>query len=140
MQAFRENWGIDRRARIRYPIELKVRYRSLATGHPVEGTGQTVDMSSTGLRVCSENKFSKGARIEVSVQWPSELEDGVHLQLVAVGKVVRCDERTFAVEFHTYEFRTMKHELQPSAGQSDGAWQAGCNEPATSTHSAEALI
>ncbi len=100
-----ENWGIDRRARIRCPIEL------------IERTGQTVDISSTGLRISSENKFSTGARIEVSVQWPSELEDGVHLQLVAVGKVVRCDEHTIAIEFHTYEFRTQSTRLIPAPGR-----------------------
>lgn len=117
MEAFGDKIEIERRAKSRYPVELKVRYHVLTKRHPIDGTGRTLDISSSGLCISSQNSISPGVRIEVDIQWPSELEDGVRLQLVAVGKVVRCDELTFAVAFHKYEFRTMKREPQRGAEQ-----------------------
>jgi hypothetical protein len=108
MEAFSHKIGIERRAKLRYPVELRVRYHILTKRHPVDGIGWTLDMSSTGLFISSQNEINTGERIEVSIQWPSELDDGVRLQLVAVGKVVRCDGLTFAVALGKHEFRTMK--------------------------------
>jgi hypothetical protein len=117
MEALSQKIEIERRANIRYPVELAVRYHTLGTKHPVNGTGRTRDISSSGLFISSQNRINPGARIEVSIQWPSQLDGGIRLQLVAAGKVVRCDELTFAVTFHSHEFRTLKRESQSGSKQ-----------------------
>lgn len=106
--------NIERRSRIRYPVKLTVRYRTVGRKHHLNGTGQTLNMSSAGLLVWAEHGVSEGARMEVNIEWPLMLDGTVPLQLVAVGKVVRCAESVFAVSFAQYQFRTMGRMLKPT--------------------------
>jgi hypothetical protein len=108
----------ERRTKMRYPIELQVRYHTLARRHPIEeGIGRTLNMSSSGIFICSQNQINPGAKVEISIQWPFQLDRGIHLQLVGTGKVVRCDKLTLALAFDRYEFRTLKHWPESSAEQ-----------------------
>ncbi|MBZ5608264.1 MAG: PilZ domain-containing protein [Acidobacteriia bacterium] len=117
MEALGQKAKIERRTKARYPIELQLHYHSLAKRNPINGTGRTLDMSSNGLLITSEVGVNPGAWLEISIQWPSELDGGIRLQLIAVGKVVRSAESNFAVEFHRYEFRTMRRTQQPDVEQ-----------------------
>ena len=86
---------MERRSKIRYPLVLNVRYRTL--GWQVRsGEGQVRNMSSRGVFIVSSQPLAVGAEAEVCVERP--LLDGcVHLQLVALGRVVRCSDSSFAL-------------------------------------------
>jgi hypothetical protein len=127
MEALSQNIGNERRAKTRYPVELEVRYRTVATRHPVDGTGRTLNMSSSGVFISSQNRINTDARIEVSIQWPFDLDGGIRLQMVAVGKVVRREELNFAVAFKAYQFRTLRRKPQSDAGKEVSAASAKAN-------------
>ena len=103
--------GTERRSRSRYPVRLRVRYRTLGKG-PVAGVGETVDFSSRGIMVQAQlhHPIGTGSRIEAIVEWPVLLDGTIHLQLVAVGRVVRSGMSGFAISLGRHEFRTMKRE------------------------------
>ncbi len=98
----------DRRARMRYPVELKVHYHTLRKKRPQAGVGYTRNVSTDGLLIESPNELTLGALVEVSIEWPYLLNGEIPLQLAAVGKVVRCKESSFAMHLQKHEFRTMK--------------------------------
>lgn len=75
-------------------------------------------MSSAGLLVLADHRTEVGAKIELNIEWPSMLDGQVPLQLVAVGKVVRCLESGFALAFTQYQFRTLSRKLQSVPGES----------------------
>ena len=104
----------ERRSKVRYPLELQVRYRS-HDPKPLSGVGQVLNMSSSGLLVASRHELSVGSLLEVRIEWPSLLEQRIPLQLVAVGQVVRCGPSSFAVLFRRHQFRTMRVNVQPVA-------------------------
>jgi hypothetical protein len=99
---------IERRARVRYPVQLNVRYRTTDSRHNVSGVGMTLNMSSGGLLVACQHELTLGARIEAQLDWPTLLDSRIPLQRVTVGRVVRSYSSTFALEFSQYEFRTMR--------------------------------
>ena len=75
-------------------------------------------MSSGGLLIAADQRTQMGAKIELNVEWPSLLDGMIPLQLVAVGRVVRCLESGFALSFTQYQFRTMSRKLQSITGDS----------------------
>jgi hypothetical protein len=99
----------ERRAKVRYPIRLSVRYRGRRMGG-VTGVGLTLNLSSSGILVESprQQKVGVGTRLEVSVEWPVMLDGTSPLQLVVRGRVVRSEMLRFAVSFQGYQFRTMR--------------------------------
>ena len=96
---------IERRSRVRFPFELRVRFRSLDPGHPLSGTGRLVNMSSGGLLVASRHEMILGTLLEVNIDWPTRLDDRIPLRLIAAGKVTRCDSFRFAVILERYHFQ-----------------------------------
>jgi len=141
------NMTIERRSKMRYPLELNVRYQTLETRAPTGGSGQTVNMSSSGLLVAGQAELSEGTRLRVTVEWPSLLNGNTPLQLVTIASVVRCTESSFAVAFENYQFRTMsrKAKLQEPAQQArelpklaaagGGFAAAESRHPSTQSHS-----
>lgn len=103
--------GTERRSRVRYPVRLRVRYRTLGKG-ALAGVGETVDFSSRGILVEAQlhHKITLGARLEAIVEWPVLLDGSIHLQLVAIGRVVRSGTARFAISLGRHEFRTMRRE------------------------------
>lgn len=65
-------------------------------------------MSSGGVLVVSEHEISAGLELELNIEWPFLLDGRVPLQLVASGKVVRCDASSFALKVTSHQFRTKK--------------------------------
>jgi hypothetical protein len=113
MEEFLQSEVLERRSKVRFPLELRVRYRSLARRHPVAGTGVVMNMSRSGVLVSSEHAISEGARVELNIEWPSLLDGRVPLQVVTVGRVVRCEPSSFAVVLARYQFRTTKKSNLP---------------------------
>ena len=106
-------WPIlsEQRLRFRYPLNLNVRFRSLSETPIFSGVGRAVNLSSGGVLVVSQqvvspHEFRIGARVEMSIEWPSLLDGRIPLQLLAVGRVVRRRVSDFAATFVRHEFRT----------------------------------
>ena len=98
--------SIERRSKVRFPLELQVWYCTLERGTPFAAVGEVVNISSSGALIAHSYAITAGARVELKIEWPSPLDGRVPLQLVTVGKVVRCGASCFAVVFDWYQFRT----------------------------------
>lgn len=82
----------ERRTKARYPLELTVHYQTLSS-QPVCGTGRTLNVSSSGALIAAEHDLDEGARLKITIEWPTLLNGTTPLQLVMTGKVVRHGER-----------------------------------------------
>jgi hypothetical protein len=102
------NAALERRSKSRFPLRLGVRYRSLSGGPSLIGEGRTVNMSSRGLLIASDEKVNTGARLQLIVDWPSLLHGITPLQLIVSCRVTRCLPEEFAVELDQYQFKTKK--------------------------------
>lgn len=97
----------DRRTSDRFPIERDIRYKMLDGKTVLQaGAGKTVDMSSGGVLFTTEQPLATGNRLELSVNWPAQLDNSCPLKLVALGRVVRTDGLKAALAIEKYEFRT----------------------------------
>lgn len=107
----------ERRSSDRFPIDREVRYKMLdAKSAPQAGNGRTLDMSSGGILFTTENNLSIGKRVELSVNWPAQLNNSCRLKLVALGRVVRAGLASAAIIIEKYEFRTQgTNSFQSSA-------------------------
>ena len=106
---------IERRFKARYPLELNVRYHTFGKTTIISGEGRTVNFSSSGVLVASADKPNDGARLKLTIEWPSLLNGTTPLQLVTFGRVVRTDASGFAVALEHYQFRTMKRKTDLTA-------------------------
>ena len=109
--AFSRTFSVERRSKIRFPLQLPVSYRTLGPGSTCSGEGWVVNMNRGGVLVSSRHETRVGARIELSIEWPSLLYGRVPLRFVTVGTVVRCDASNFAVMLVRYQFRTAKKKV-----------------------------
>ena len=100
---------LDRRTKSRFPLRLSVRYRTLSGGPALIGEGRTLNMSSCGLLIASEEaKFRAGARLQLTVDWPFLLHGTTPLQLIVSCRVTRCQPEQFAVKMDQYQFKTRR--------------------------------
>ena len=105
----------ERRSKMRYPVRLNVRYRTIDRGDRVDGAGLTVNISSSSLLATCQHEIRIGRQMEVLIDWPWLLDSTVPLRLVATGRVIRSDASTFALEFEQYQFRTVRSRPFPEA-------------------------
>jgi len=113
-----EDAQADRRQSDRFPIEREVRYRILSRRSVAEsGAGSTVNMSSSGVLFATERNMSPGWRVELSINWPVNLNDKCALRLVARGRVVRSAQGTAAIEILDHEFRTQSVASVPQLAE-----------------------
>lgn len=97
----------ERRSADRFPIERDVRYKMLSKKSGDEaGAGKTVNISSTGVLFTTDKLLIPGRRLEVSINWPAQLNNKCALKLVARGRIVRFEQGQAAMEIQQYEFRT----------------------------------
>jgi hypothetical protein len=97
----------DRRHSDRFPIAREMRYRILNKRSVTEpGSGNTVNMSSSGVLFAVDGIMMPGSRVELSINWPVKLNDKCALRLVARGRVVRSERGIAAMEILEHEFRT----------------------------------
>jgi hypothetical protein len=105
--------GSDRRAGVRFPVSLEVRYSIAGRRGSVEtGSGRTIDMSSSGLSFTADRPLLVGQNLDVSIDWPARLDDDVQLQLVVSGVVVRTDGAVIALRIERHEFSTRRVRLK----------------------------
>jgi hypothetical protein len=103
------NVALERRSKARFPVRLSVRYRTLSDGPALVGVGRTVNMSSCGLLIASDQtKIHAGARLQLTVDWPFLLHGTTPLQLIVSCRVTRSRPEEFAVKLEQYQFRTKK--------------------------------
>jgi len=103
------NLAQERRSKARFPLRLTVRYRIVSGGPALIGVGRTVNMSSGGLLIASEEtEVPTGARLQLTVDWPFLLHGITPLQLIVACRVTRCEPEEFAVKLDQYLFRTKK--------------------------------
>ncbi len=115
------NVHTNRRRSDRFPVERDVRFkvtraktpwsknpRSAApeSSLPATGDGKTVNVSSAGVSFTTTERLAPGSDIEVSIDWPVELNNSCALRLVGRGRVVRSVDGEAAVHVQNYEFKT----------------------------------
>ncbi len=111
----------ERRAAKRLTIEREVQYRVLNPREgELEGTGKTVNISSSGVLFTACKMLLPGRRMELSISWPAHLDNRCALKLMARGRVVRFEGNTAALEIVKHEFRT-KSAKTKSQPESPGA-------------------
>jgi len=77
----------ERRASVRFPLTLEVRYVVSGRSPPAEktGSGRTIDLSSSGFDFIADRPLVTGQKLEVSIDWPVLLGGRVKMQLIAWG-------------------------------------------------------
>jgi hypothetical protein len=94
-------------------MNLEVRYSIAGRCGAVEnGSGHTIDMSSSGLSFTADRPLSIGQRLDLSIDWPARLDGDVQLQLVASGVVVRTAGAVTAIRLERHDFRTRRAGLK----------------------------
>jgi hypothetical protein len=109
--AFSGPLTLERRSKLRFPLELRVSYRTLGQEAPCTGEGWVLNMSRGGILVFSQHEIELGARTELNIEWPSLLYGRIPLRFVTEGTVVRCDPSSFAMVMARYQFRTTKKKV-----------------------------
>src|SRR5690349_6564701 len=87
----------DRRGSRRFPFDEQVAYRFFQGRLIVEGTGKAINMSSGGLLFTTRDRLPEGHKVQVTVNWPAQLDGGCRLKVVATGRVLRAYAHTAAV-------------------------------------------
>ena len=104
----------ERRANSRFPVQEEVSYRVIQSrSTPVSGVGSTVNIGSGGLLFTTEQKLEVGRTVEVAVNWPAKLGGTCPLRFIAIGRVVRSNDRLAAVRIQRYEFKTRAQRVEP---------------------------
>ena len=110
----------DRRGTDRFPIESELRYKLVdAKGAPDAGLGRTLNMSSSGVLFTSETQLPVGHRVELSVEWPAQLNEHCGLKLVAQGRIIRSSAESAAIRIDKYDFRTRATARVKTAGSTN---------------------
>jgi hypothetical protein len=98
---------MDRRGTSRFPLREGVRYRLLhSKNNPVSGSGRTLNIGSGGILFTTEDLLPVGRSVELSVDWPAQLDGNCPLKFVAIGRVIRSEPKQAAVRIERYQFKT----------------------------------
>lgn len=121
----------ERRSRVRFPLVMRVRYRTFERGSLRSGEGWVVNMSGSSILVSAEHAVNIGKRMELNLEWPCLLHGRIPLRFVAAGQVVRCDASSFAVKLVGHQFRTAKSKITPidARGICDSTKDSSPDEP-----------
>jgi hypothetical protein len=91
----------ERRRHQRYSIFARSEY--ILAGNQAEAT--TLNISSGGVFLKTDQLLPVGKRIQVFIDWPVLLDQRCPLRLVMTGWVLRSDEAGAAVEKRRYDFK-----------------------------------
>jgi hypothetical protein len=106
-EPLRNDNNVERRRSSRFPIEREVRYKTLSQRtEVVQGSGKTLNISSSGVLFTADHELPIGTRLEVSISWPAQLNEKCLLNLVARGRITRQEAGSLALQIQQYEFRT----------------------------------
>ena len=95
----------ERRLRRRFPLKLGFEYSVKSEDSPISGAGRTIDLSSSGLRFTADRPLAVGLPMQVAIEWPQTLGNGVPLRLVLSAEVVRRAGGEIAGRIYQWEFR-----------------------------------
>jgi|ERR1017187_2224696 hypothetical protein len=99
--------GGERRKDRRYHLQLELKWKLIRRRRILDtGTGRTMDVSSGGICFDAGRSLPEGLNVELSISWPVLLRNLAPMQLVAIGKIVRCNGRRVAMQTVQHEFRT----------------------------------
>ena len=100
--------GVDRRARLRFPLSTELRFHVIRRGQGrlIEGTGQAANMSSKGLAFRTGTVLDRGTRLQISLAWPALLDNRCMLRLQVEGTVIRTDGELVVIAIDSHDFRT----------------------------------
>lgn len=103
---------LERRASERYAIQRDVRWklRSKRT-REAPAAGRTVNISSSGVLFATTAYAIPGTVVEVAISWPVPTDTDGELQLIARGRLIRCQDGVAAVHFQQREFRARDSQL-----------------------------
>jgi hypothetical protein len=106
--------GVDRRAATRYRLTLGVRYvvENQQSGVATTGLGQTVDLSTCGVRFTTDSSLEPGLRVKLFIEWPALLDGAIELQLTMEGIVVRSSNNEVSLRIERHSFRTRGRGLK----------------------------
>ena len=94
----------DRRAYVRFPVTLDLRYSTSGDAPVKMGTGHTVDLSSSGLRFKADRALRVGQRIKIYIDWPGRI-GSAQVQHIIAGVVVRTDGTEIATRIQRHQMR-----------------------------------
>jgi len=90
--------AVERRSKIRFQLDLRVRYQTLGRGYLFAGVGRVVDISSTGVLIACQHEIIPGTRVDLKIEWPCAPGERIAPLFIAVGSVVRSDGFRFAIK------------------------------------------
>jgi hypothetical protein len=107
---------LERRSSVRFPLTLDVRYSVLHRNGPIEtGSGQLIDVSSSGLRFTAQAPVERGLKLDVAINWPVLLDGRIQLQLTVSGVVVRSSGTEISMRIQRHDFRTRSVQLKTAS-------------------------
>ena len=95
----------------RFPLTLDVRYTSRIPAAPAAGSGRTIDMCSSECRFTADRPLAAGLPLRLAIDWPVPFEEGVQLQLIAIGEVIWSRGTFTALKIYRHELRTRRTGL-----------------------------
>jgi len=108
----------ERRSKKRFLIQQDIRYKMLYGQRIAEtGAGRTVNISSGGVWITTENPLTAGMPVELAMNWPVLLHDSCPMKLMIYGCVIRSNDKGAAVAIERYEFRTQGSRAFQTAQQ-----------------------
>jgi c-di-GMP-binding flagellar brake protein YcgR len=106
---------IERRAASRFSIELNVRYKVMGNGGAREmSQGKTVNISSRGILITTDQALTPGKQVEVEVEWPVKRNARIPLMLFIRGRIVRSKKGQVALA----GLEIVHHEFCVASGRS----------------------
>lgn len=97
----------DRRHDRRYRIHLELRWKLIRRQRVLDtGVGQTLDLSSGGIRFDPGRQLPIGLHVELAIAWPVLLRNKASMQLIVSGRIVRAGQNGTAIAMVQHEFRT----------------------------------
>ena len=95
------------RAESRYPVVAELSYRVIRKHVAAEtGRGRTVNISSNGILIETDQALPPGLRVELSIAWPVRLHNVTPLQLCVKARTIRAEGRLTALKIFRHDFRT----------------------------------
>jgi len=84
----------DRRTARRYDLSLPVIIHAPILKEAVSRIGQTRDISTRGVYFTIENNLSAGAKLDITIPFPTELTGGTKVFVRIIGKALRLEKRS----------------------------------------------
>jgi c-di-GMP-binding flagellar brake protein YcgR len=115
-----ERPGSQDRSNCRYSVTADVTYQ--LTGYDktiTAGSGRSVDISSGGVLLETEDILPVGVDIALQIAWPAKLDQQVRLALHVRGRTVRSDGNHTAVVITGKEFHTRRQAMTNEKAAAD---------------------